>query len=224
MSYGRLGDNDYCPGLPKGPMTQRARLLLCEPCGNWIAAQGGYQVNMVLPGTGLGRVISDTNPVGPNSQFHVIYRYHESAIPRENKAIINLLELKPVFWWKNLHWNNKMGAYVTQAYVKGVRIYARPDRIYEDYLFKRSCARGLTYVTPFPHDLPDTKMEFIFQSGSDKIYFDKETGWLDTNIERFKWKEVSEPQTKEYIEMVEGIRRKHPSQYFKYNQQQGFFY
>ena len=62
---------------------------------------------------------------------------------------------------------------------------------------------------------PTQKMEFILQSGSDKIYFDKEAGWLDTDIERFKWKKVSEPQTKEYIEMVKGIGRKHQSQYFQ---------
>ena len=116
-----------------------------------------------------------------------------------------------------------MEAYVTQAYYKGVRIYARPDSMYEEYLFERSFARGLAYVPSFLDDLPGTKMEYVFQSGSERIYFDKETGWLDTDIERFKWATISEPQTTEYIDMVKGKGRKHPSQYFQHNQQQSFF-
>ena len=67
-----LDDSYYDTDIPEGFYKQRARQLLGTVCGNHIEAQGGFQVNLVVPKSGLGRVISNTNPLGPNSLLHVI--------------------------------------------------------------------------------------------------------------------------------------------------------
>ena len=135
-----------------------------------------------------------------------------------SRAANPLRELKHVKIVMALYYSNDL------AYCKSFAISLLRELKHAKIVIGLHYSNDLAYVEPFPHDLPDTEMEFVYQSGSDKIYFDKETGWLDTTIKHLKWKEVSEPQSNEYIEMVKGIGRKHPSQYFKYNEQKNFFY
>ena len=136
---------------------------------------------------------------------------------------MELIELKPVFWWQNRCWNRKVVGYVAQAYYKGARVYARTDPEYEEYLFQKSIRDELPDVVPYPEDLPNTGMIFVYQAGSDRIYCDKEHGYLKTDIKRFENATVSDPQTMEYISLAKGKGRKHAAQYLQYGQRKHIF-